>query len=94
MTKKQGAALLYAAENISKKKEFVICAELYNFGIEILDIPEARMICPYKETWQTKQFAWWGSHTMDVFLDSAEAQGARLIGIAMMLTMPKEMLED
>jgi len=89
MTKQQRKALLKAGELIASEKEYCICEALSMLTprIELSSIPEAKLIRPYNVTF------WWGGITMGDDYYTSPCRNDRLIGIAMMLTMPKEILE-
>ena len=82
MTTEQRKYLELAYEKIEAEEWDYICEK----SDEWQDCEEAKMIDP-NETF------WWGLVTMGVQLSFPEARGARLTGIAMMLTMPKEIIQ-
>lgn len=88
MTKKQKRELLKAAELIAKEKSDYICVALWdvNSKLDIYKDKTCRMFNPNSTTW-------WGLITMKVPSYSKEARNARLLGIAFMLTMPKDMID-
>ncbi len=78
-----------AAELIADGKADCICASMGLLGYfsgDWQNEEEAKMINP-----QTAM--WWGFLSMGVYCGSNEARQARPLGIAMMLTMPKEIVE-
>lgn len=85
MNKQQEADLLYAADCISTYKNYGICAALLTRPTHIDDIEEGKLIDP---GWRW----WWGMASTGKEYYDADNRGARLIGIAMMLTMPPEIL--
>lgn len=86
MNLKQRRALEKAGEKIASEKEYLICCCLDN-GIDLHQIPEAKMIRP-------DSVFWWGQKEMDLPADNIVCRNARLLGIAMMLTMPKEFVDN
>jgi hypothetical protein len=84
-------ALKRAGNKIALKENSCICAAIdycskYGaFGWKQTD--EAEMINPGVLLY------WWGPETMKQSFRSDKCRGARLIGIAMMVTMPKEIVE-
>lgn len=78
--------LMMAAEMISNEKESCICQSI---GKDWIKSSEAQMIRPDIDT---DDMAWWGLHTMGYYLWEPEAIAARLMGIALMLTMPSDIL--
>jgi hypothetical protein len=75
--------LLKAAETISLENEYCICACI---GSDWKQSEEAMMINP-------GHILWWGFNSMRVRANDDEARNARLLGIAFMLTMPKEIIQ-
>lgn len=86
MNSKEREALLKAGEKIASGRKSCICYCLPE-DIELHDIPEAKMLDP-------KTVFWWGLDSMDNFSQSDICREARLLGIAMMLTMPKEFVDN
>lgn len=84
MTRKQRKALERAYVLIENNKRFCICGSL-PFGITLYNIPEAQAFNPGTDYW-------WGDYTMGIAPQSSEALSARLLGLAFMLTMPKDMI--
>lgn len=89
MTKQQKADLLRAGERIASKEKFSICGAI---GSNFRESEEAQMINPRKYKEYKYTMWWWSRHTMDESFVSENCRNARLIGIAMMLTMPKEII--
>lgn len=83
--------LLQCAELIVNKEKSSIChamADVSSYSVlnNWMDSDEAKMIDP-GDTY------WWGFTSMGHKYSSDEARGARLIGIAMMITMPKDIID-
>lgn len=89
MNDKQRKDLLKVAELIATEKTNMICYTLKSIksDLNIYQDPVCKMFDP-------TAVVWWGIDTMNVFADSPEARNARLLGIAFMLTMPEDMVED
>jgi hypothetical protein len=85
MNNKLKAQLKQAGNLIASEKLHVICDCI---GDEWSRTREAQMIKSDKTVNATE--VWWGKKTTGAFYDTPKARGARLIGIAMMVTMPKE----
>lgn len=77
--------MLKTGNLIAKRKSNYICAYM---GSKWQFTEEAKMIDP-----KVNSAFWWGMATMNRYYDEPESRGARLIGIAMMLTMPDEIIE-
>lgn len=89
MNKQQKKDLLKAAELIAQGKYHGICYALANIKSK-LDIhydPVCSMFDP-------NAVHWWGQDTMGLPCFSEECRNARLLGIAFMLTMPEDMVDD
>ena len=74
---------------IALRKGDFICEEMGKITgdqYKWLQTKQAKMINPLT-------FEWWGMRTMGVISTSDEARNARLLGIAMMLTMPEDMID-
>lgn len=89
--------LVLAANDIAAKRKFCICDSINHRNREngLTEIEECRMFNPRNEgSWFLTLF-WWGNGT---FLrngneyNNKENTNSRLLGLAFMLTMPKEML--
>lgn len=75
--------LLRVGEEIADYRNSAICDVI---GREWQDTKEAKMLNP-------GEVFWWGRATMNEPYYSLECRNARLLGIAMMVTMPKEILD-
>ena len=84
MTRKDYNNFLKAGNLIAEKVEDSIC---HSIGDEWQKLPQAKMINP-------NSYAWWGVQTMGINYFDNEARQARLLGIAMMMTMPDDMIKD
>lgn len=84
MTRRQRKALERAYVLIENETESCICSTLPE-DINLYDIQEAKAFYPHTAFW-------WGRFTMGVPLSSPEVRSARLLGLAFMLTMPKDMI--
>jgi hypothetical protein len=93
MTRKMKKDLAKAGNMIARKKKDSICNAMHLLGInpmEWQETEEAQLVSPFL-CFSTG--VWWGMRTMNVRYNKKECRGARLIGIAMMITMPKEIVE-
>lgn len=84
MTRKQREALERAYVLIENETENCICYALPE-DVNLYYIPEAMAFYPSASLW-------WGHSTMEILFDYPEARSARLLGLAFMLTMPKDMI--
>ena len=91
MTEKQLLkALAKAGELIATREHYCICnamREITGDSDSWKELPQAKMIDP-------NSVIWWGLDTMGVFCYYTEARNARLLGIAMMFTMPDDMINE
>jgi hypothetical protein len=92
MTKKMKKDLIRAAELIATNKENTICDAMNSIvGFsKWKETEEAQIINPNS---QGVIGYWWGYETIGFAYYSYKSRGARLIGIAMMITMPKEIVQ-
>lgn len=73
---------------IEADKNDCICHAVdYNYKKLWMQEPEAKMINP-------NSIIWWWTETIGCPIHSHEARQARLLGIAMMLTMPEDMINE
>lgn len=97
LTERQKKDLFKAGNLIVESKKDTICNAL----AEIVSDPTEKNITDWQLTEEAKMIRqidskspfWWGVDTIGYYFDSSNARGARLIGIAMMLTMPDEIIE-
>jgi hypothetical protein len=87
MTQKQRKALEGAYVEIENEEAVCICYtwSMMRNKVCLLDIKEAMALNP-------NSMFWWGMETMDLNIGHPEVRSARLLGIAFMLTMPKDMI--
>jgi len=88
MNKEHRKALLDAAELIEKDINTGLCLSILHasgWQFDLDDIPEAQAFDPGFNYW-------WGTDTMKCPPYSEKCKQARLLGIAFMLTIPKDML--
>lgn len=84
-------ALLIAAEKVARKKCIGICAALPD-DIDLYDIPEVMTL--FGDEHKPWYYIWGQAYPfLPDFAGNDENRGARLIGIAMMLTMPPDMVD-
>ncbi len=82
-------SLIEAAEIISYLKYVGICSATF---FDLSECPEFMAFNPFKE--KNTNYYWWKDSTMDDGDTQDDIQNARLIAIAFMITMPKDMVPN
>ena len=82
MNKKTKKDLIRAGEEIAREESYFICSVI---GKDWQNTAEAKMFNP-------NTIVWWGKVTTGQYALSDDCRNARLLGIAFMITMPKELL--